>query len=106
MPPLEAAGGSNDPSGETFYAPPQMCLRMLEQLAFGLVSLGILLSVLRLEPRSVDQAREERLHVTHGRRRAHVAARAVHIRSESESDLGGRVGGKLPLGASDQRSEP
>ena len=81
VPPLEAAGRSNDAPGETVYAPPQVCLRVVKQLGFDVTPLGFLLSLLCLEPRSIDQALDEQVHVTYRRRRTQVTERAFQIGS-------------------------
>jgi len=104
--PLKAAGRADDTPRESLDAPVQVCLRIVEQLVFGLTSLRFLLSFPHLASRFVDQALDERPHLSHGRRRAQVAERAFQIGGQPKSDLRRRVGGKLPLGPSDQGSEP
>ncbi len=79
---------------------------MVDQLIFGLTALRSLLSFLHLVSRFVDEALDEWLYVSHGRRWAHLAERALQIGGQPESDLRRRVGGKLPLGASDHGSQP
>jgi hypothetical protein len=61
---LEAARCSNDAPGEAFYGPTQVRLRIVEQLAFGLTSLGFGLSFLSLTPRLINLALDERFDVT------------------------------------------
>ena len=81
MPPLEASRCSNDAPGETFYAARQVCLRIVEQFAFDLTSLGLLLRLLRLTPRLIDLALDDGLYLTQGSSSAHVAECAFQIGS-------------------------
>jgi hypothetical protein len=104
--PLEAARGADHALGEGVDAPSQLGQGAIDQLAFHLPSLGLLLSVLPLKSGSFDQALDERLYGVHGRRRAEVAKRAFHIGAQAESDLGWRVGRKRSLSLSHDLSEP
>jgi hypothetical protein len=92
--------------GERVDLPAQLSEAELDQLALHLPTRTGLLRGVPLLRRLVDQALDEGLHVPDGSGRAEGSEGAFDVSAQAKPDLPRRVGGQLPLRASDQRSEP